>query len=117
MKKLLLLLVVAIISAVSASAADTTCRVYGTNNVATIVNTTVYGSHLNSVEAQVELTEKAEKDINVVVRVSDGNRIIATGVVEFTQGYKNQAHSVHIQSPSIRQGETYYLSIASASCQ
>lgn len=121
MKKLLLLLVVAIISAVSASADDTTCRVYGTNNVATLSWATAVGSSdalrggNHYVTAKVELTERAEKNISVVVNVSDGNRTIASGVVSIP--YYNMYSSVTIEGPAIRAGETYYLSIAGVSCQ
>lgn len=117
-----MLFVVAIVCAVSAYADDTTCRVYGTNNVATIVNTVVTGSTAvtagsgnHFVDAKVELTERAEKDINVAVKVSDGSRVIATGVVRITQGYTSG--DTRIDSPSIREGVTYYLYIAGASCQ
>lgn len=111
------------ISTITAFADDTSCRVYGTDDVvATITNPVVKcgssveaGSGNHFVDVNVELNHKTTKETSVVVNVSDGNRTIGSGVVTITPGYTNG--STWVASNLMKENDIYYISIARASCQ
>ncbi len=96
---------------------DTTCRVYGSkDNVVVTLESPIRVSERGHVSTYVTLTKEATEDISVVVRVYDAQtrECVATKTVSITKGHKS-ACTNEISVPE--NGKTYYLRIASASCQ
>lgn len=119
MKKLLLLLVL-VITSVTAFADNTTCRVYGIDNVATLENTSDVANEIGRgtpfVTVSVALTKEATENVAVVVEVKDNvGNVIANGVLTISKGFYGETRNIY--SEALERGKTYYLSIASASCQ
>ena len=122
MKKFLFALVTLLSCTLFAAADDYSCRVYGVDNVASVVQTSskAYlngggGPHL---AIRVALTKPAEKETTIVVNVKDGSTIVGTAHVTINQGQKqpNNGYYTYYNS-NLVDGKSYTLTIAKASCQ
>lgn len=117
MKKFILLILSVLCLSTSAFADETSCRVWGTDAVATIKNpvTTI---HNNNISIRVGITEPQDKKVNVVVNVySTNNEVIASDIVTIDAGCTSQSGSyVNIDCKG-KNGDVVYVRIARASCQ
>lgn len=107
-----------------AAADDYSCRVYGADNVASLIRTsaTAYLTGIGpEIKIYVALTKPADEDTTIVVKVSDGSSIIGTAHVFIKKGEKTPMdtmdHSMQYQTDNMEVGKTYKLTIARASCQ
>lgn len=119
MKKFFLLILSVLCISTSVFADETSCRVWGTDAVATIKNPieTLYreGSGVY-VKAKVEITEAQTKDVNVVVNVysADDNHLISSDVARIAKGNTNNTLTIVCRGKA---GDLVYIRIAKASCQ
>lgn len=121
MKKFFLLILSVLCISTSVFADETSCRVWGTDAVATINNPigTLYQSGRNTVTAKVEITEAQTKDVNVVVNVysADDNHLIGSGVARIAKGRTTPNNGyINIECRG-EKGDLVYIRIARASCQ
>ena len=119
MKKFILLILSVLCLSTSAFADETSCRVWGTDAVATIKNPVAslsdYSSSRTCVDVSVEITETQTKDVNVVVNVYTlDNQIIGSGVVRIAKGYTTGYAMIQCGGKS---KDVVNLRIARASCQ
>lgn len=121
MKKILFVLVTLLTCTLCAIADDYSCRVYGVDNVASVVRTssTAYsnggGPHL---DVYVALTKPAQAETTIVVNVKDGSTVVGTAHVTISQGNKTPLNGYYIYyNSNMKDGKTYTLTIAKASCQ
>ena len=118
MKKFILLILSVLCLSTSAFADETSCRVWGTDAVATIKNPVASLSDYSSgpcVGVSVEITETQTKDVNVVVNVYTlDNQIIGSGVVRILKGYTTGYALIQCRGKS---EDVVNLRIARASCQ
>ena len=119
MKKFILLILSVLCLSTSAFADETSCRVWGTDAVATIKNpvASLYavGSDKVCVEVRVEITEEQTKDVNVVVNVYTlDNQIIGSGVVRIYKGQTTSEGYIQCRGKS---KDVVNVRIARASCQ
>lgn len=101
-----------------AAADDYSCRVYGADNVASLIQTsaTAYSeAGTPKIIIYVALTKPADEDTTIVVNVSDGSSIIGTAHVFINKGQKDGSKT-YINQYMV-EGKTYKLTIARASCQ
>lgn len=122
MKKFILLILSSLFISTSVFADETSCRVWGTDAVATIQNpvSTLYqsGNHV-SAGPMVEITDPQTKDVNVVVNVysASDNQLIGSGVARIEKGKTtigNKNFEIKCRGTS---GDVVYIRIARASCQ
>ena len=122
MKKFILLILSVLCLSTSAFADETSCRVWGTDAVATINNpiATLYESGGDiQVTARVEITEAQTKDVNVVVNVysADDNLLIGSGVARIRKGLTTPDNGHFTIECRGEKGDLVYIRIARASCQ
>ena len=91
MKKFIIVLLAFLFTSVYVSADETTCRVAGTNTVATINNPIVKVQGIDYkwvFNVSVSITEEQDYPVSIVVNVrsSTSNKIIATEVVRIQKG-------------------------------
>lgn len=119
MKKFILLILSVLCLSTSAFADETSCRVWGTDAVATIKNpvATLEKDSFGTVwaTAKVEITEKQTKEVNVVVNVySVDKQLIGSGIVRFRAGLTYSLCEIECRGTH---RDVVYLRIAKASCQ
>jgi len=122
MKKFFLLILSVLCISTSVFADETSCRVWGTDAVATINNPigTLYQSGgCIKVTANVEITEAQTKDVNVVVNVysADDNHLIGSGVARIAKGKTTPTNGYITIECRGEEGDLVYIRIARASCQ
>lgn len=123
MKKFFLLILSVLCISTSVFADETSCRVWGTDAVATINNPigTLYRSNTGDIEvtAKVEITEAQTKDVNVVVNVysADDNHLIGSGVARIAKGRTTPNNGYITIECRGEKGDLVYIRIARASCQ
>lgn len=118
MKKFFLLILSVLCISTSVFADETSCRVWGTDVVATINNPieTLYRNGSVYVKAKVEITEAQTKDVNVVVNVysADDNHLIGSDVARIAKGNTTKTLDIICRGKA---GDLVYIRIAKASCQ
>ena len=118
MKKFILLILSVLCLSTFAFADETSCRVWGTDAVATIKNpvASLYDTNKGTgVDVVVEITEKQTKDVNVVVNVYTlDNQIIGSDVVRIAKGYTTGYKYIVCRGKS---KDVVNVRIARASCQ
>ena len=117
MKKIILLILSVLCLSTSAFADETSCRVWGTDAVATIKNpvTTIYNDNIS---IRVGITEPQDKKVNIVVNVySTNNEVIASDIVTIDAGHTSQRGSYANIVCKGKDGDVVYVRIARASCQ
>lgn len=117
MKKFILWILSVLCLSTSAFADETSCRVWGTDAVATIKNpvTTIHKDHIS---IQVGITEPQDKKVSVVVNVySTNNEVIGSDIVTIDAGCTSQGGSFARIYCEGKDGDVVYVRIARASCQ
>ncbi len=122
MKKFFLLILSVLCISTSVFADETTCRVAGTNTVATINNPIVKLQGIDYkwiFNVSVSITEKQDYPVSIVVNVrsSASNKIITTEVVRIPKGQYTTRESFELSNDLCPDGGYVYLSIARAVCQ
>lgn len=122
MKKFIIVLLAFLFTSVYVSADETTCRVAGTNTVATINNPIVKVQGIDYkwfFNVSVSITEEQDYPVSIVVNVrsSTSNKIIATKVVRIQKGQRTTIESFELSYDLCKDGDYVYLSIARAVCQ
>lgn len=122
MKKFILLILSVFCISTSVFADETSCRVWGTDAVATINNpvATLYqrSGGVIEVTARVEITDAQPKDVNVVVNVySSDNQLIGSGVARIEKGRTTPNNGSFTILCRGKANDVVYLRIARASCQ
>jgi hypothetical protein len=120
MKKIFLMLLVSIFS-IGLFADDTTCRVYGSpsGNIATVVTPVVTSSNSSkpTIGVEVKLTHKEGEGkpwTVLVLRIYDGNEVVKTETISINPNFVSSG-TQYISVP--QPGHTYFVRLASASCQ
>ncbi|MBQ8169767.1 MAG: hypothetical protein IJZ98_03405 [Bacteroidales bacterium] len=122
MKKFIIVLLAFLFTSVYVSADETTCRVAGTNTVATINNPIVKVQCINYncfFNVSVSITEEQDYPVSIVVNVrsSTSNKIIATKVVRIQKGHRTTIDRFELSYDLCKDEDYVYLSIARAVCQ
>jgi len=122
MKKFIIVLLAFLFTSVYVSADETTCRVAGTNTVATINNPIVKLQGIDHkwvFNVSVRITEEQDYPVSIVVNVrsSTSNKIIATEVVRIQKGQDTTIERFELSNDLCPDGGYVYLSIARAVCQ
>ena len=122
MKKFVLIILSVLFVNVTLFADDeTSCRIPGTNAVATVKNPVdklriLYKNSPEAVRAYVAITEKQEKDVNVVINVYSvgDNRLIGSDIVRISAGCTSDDVDITCKGEV---GTLVNIRIASASCR
>lgn len=118
MKKFLFGVATLFSSAVFAATDGYSCRVYGADNVVSVVRTTSKAEPCG-LSIYVALTKPAQEDMTIVVNVKDGSTIIGTAHVPIKKGEKTPGINGRYlyTNPNLQNGKLYTLTIAKASCK
>lgn len=117
MKKTLIMLVLALFSAIT-FAGGPTCPIPSTNSAAHLTegHCTAYktADGKNNVSGRVELTYQVDHDVTIFVEAHNEYGYVAGASVTIRRG--SQKATYHISSDRLEKGKTYTMKISSAEC-
>lgn len=113
MKKLFISFFLCLFSIAAYSGAPT-CRVHGTNNIATISS---FKEKTGYYLVQVSLTERAQSTVTVVVELYQDNNFVGSQTITITEGNTSNSDLVYLNSSYNPNGGLVTAEIATASCQ